>query len=336
MTIPDSSNLYTFLSLGQIFSRTFAICFDRLDIYLTISGLVHLPAIVLMVLVVVALAPVTKDAATDHISFMQEHMASVFTIVYLQALISMMATIAGEGGMVRATADIYVGRSPEWYPSLRFGLQKFLPLIGASLVVFLAWAGICGVTLVLASIFLAGAGTKIGLLLVLIGVVIVAIGVVASVYMFVTVIPLYPIIVIEEKGPINALRRCMELSRGRRGYFFVGVFLLYVGQVILGRVLHGIFNDGGDPASFFFDPSGAIVSFIPNILYVPLVTIIKTVLYVSVRVDKEGLNQQVLQRELSEPIEYNPPVSDYRQVSLVDDRQQPNIVSTLSDDDGFA
>eukprot|EP00977_Amphora_coffeiformis_P005527 scaffold1170_cov174-Amphora_coffeaeformis.AAC.11 len=261
-----------------------------------------------------------------------------------------MATIAGEGGMVRATADIYVGRSPEWYPSLRFGLQKFLPLIGASLVVFLAWAGICGVTLVLASIFLAGAGTKIGLLLVLIGVVIVAIGVVASVYMFVTVIPLYPIIVIEEKGPINALRRCMELSRGRRGYFFVGVFLLYVGQVILGRVLHGIFNDGGDPASFFFDPSGAIVSFIPNILYVPLdddsltsvyssapcYDSIKTVLYVSVRVDKEGLNQQVLQRELSEPIEYNPPVSDYRQVSLVDDRQQPNIVSTLSDDDGFA
>lgn len=59
-------------------------------------------------------------------------------------------------------------------------------------------------------------------------------------------------------------------------------------------------------------------------------------LYVSVRVDKEGLNQQVLQRELSEPVEYNPPVSDYRQVSLVDDRQQPNVITSLSEDDAFA
>lgn len=63
---------------------------------------------------------------------------------------------------------------------------------------------------------------------------------------------------------------------------------------------------------------------------------LKTVLYVSVRVDKEGLNQQVLQRELSEPVEYNPPVSDYRQVSLVDDRQQPNVITSLSEDDAFA
>lgn len=89
MTIAESANLYTFLSLGQVFSRTFAICFDRLDIYLTISGLVHLPAIVLVVLIVMALAPVTKDATSDHMSYIQEHFASVVTIVYLQTLISM-------------------------------------------------------------------------------------------------------------------------------------------------------------------------------------------------------------------------------------------------------
>jgi len=183
-----------------------------------------------------------------------------------------LATIAGEGGMVRATADIYVGRSPEWYPSLRFGLKKFLPLIGASLIVSLALVGLSVVTMLIAAIFFYGMmNTKIGLLFGLIGVAIVSIGVVACIYMWVTVIPLYPIIVMEEKGPINALRRCMELSKGRRGYFFVGVFLLYMMQVILRRILHGIFNEN-DPASFFFAPTGAIVSFIPNVLYVPLVT----------------------------------------------------------------
>ena len=58
----------------------------------------------------------------------------------------------------------------------------------------------------------------------------------------------------------------------------------------------------------------------------------------SVRVDKEGLNQEVLQRELSEPVEYNPPPTsvfgaNYRQVPLMDDKQQPTFVPTMSDED---
>lgn len=88
MTI-EANNFYTFLSLGQIFSRTFSICFDRLDIYLTISGLVHLPAIILVVLIVLALAPVTEEAVSNHMEFMQEHMVSVLIIVYLQTILSM-------------------------------------------------------------------------------------------------------------------------------------------------------------------------------------------------------------------------------------------------------
>jgi hypothetical protein len=60
---------------------------------------------------------------------------------------------------------------------------------------------------------------------------------------------------------------------------------------------------------------------------------LKTTLYFSTRVDKEGLNQEVLQRELAEPVEYSPPVADYRQVSLMDEQQNPSIVPTMSDDD---
>lgn len=58
-----------------------------------------------------------------------------------------------------------------------------------------------------------------------------------------------------------------------------------------------------------------------------------TVLYMSVRADTEGLNQQVLERELSDPVEYNPPVSDYRRVALVDERHEPTVTAVPSDDD---
>ena len=87
MTI--DGNFFTFLTIGQVFSRVFSIFVDRLDIFLTISVLVHLPAIVLTVIVVLALAPVSTDATASHMEFISNHMGSVMAIAYLQILLSM-------------------------------------------------------------------------------------------------------------------------------------------------------------------------------------------------------------------------------------------------------
>ena len=85
---PPQGNLFTFLSLGQVFARTFSIFVDRLDVFLTISGLVHLPAIILTVVVVLALAPVNDEAQENHLDFIHEHWAAVLTIIYMQMLVS--------------------------------------------------------------------------------------------------------------------------------------------------------------------------------------------------------------------------------------------------------
>ena len=173
--------------------------------------------------------------------------------------------------MVRATADIYAGRNPEWYPSFRFGISKFVPLIGATLLVIVAYAAVSLVTLLFFSIFMAGASTQLGFLFMLVAVLIFIMGGCAIVYIFISIIPLYPIIVIEEKGPINALHRCMELSKGRLAYLSAGVVLLVVMQYVMSHLLHAVLNGGG-ASDYFFSPAGAVVSFLPNVLYVPLVT----------------------------------------------------------------
>ena len=172
---------------------------------------------------------------------------------------------------MRATADIYAGRNPEWYPTLRFGLTKFGPLFLASLLVMGAYLVVGLLTSLIALIFMLGAGTSLGFLFMLVALAVYAVGICIGIYIYITVIPLYVIIVIEEKGPINALHRCMEISRGRRAYFFVGVFLLFVIEYLASHALHAIFG-GGDPTKFFFAPAGAIVNMVPNVLYVPLVT----------------------------------------------------------------
>ena len=86
--LQSSDSLFAFLSLGQTFGRTFSFFFDRLDIFLTISGLVHLPAIILTVVVVLALAPVSEEATKNHVGFIQDHMTSVLAIIYMQVLVS--------------------------------------------------------------------------------------------------------------------------------------------------------------------------------------------------------------------------------------------------------
>lgn len=85
---PPQGNFFTFLSLGQVFARTFSIFVDRLDVFLTISGLVHLPAIILTVVVVLALAPVNDETHGNHGEFIHEHWAAVLTIIYMQMLVS--------------------------------------------------------------------------------------------------------------------------------------------------------------------------------------------------------------------------------------------------------
>lgn len=200
------------------------------------------------------------------------HIRSKETISNFRCILThSLITITGEGGIVRACSDIYCGRTPEWYPSVRLSLQKFLPLVGGSLLYFGAVLVTGSVTLVLAKMCAAGFNSDLVLLFLVMAFLVIVSGVAVLIWITVTFIPLYPVIMIEDRGPINALRRCMELCRGRRGYMFAGVAVLFLAQKILGRFLHAIFNND-DPASLYFAPSGTIITFLPNTLYLPLVT----------------------------------------------------------------
>lgn len=261
-------NLFTFLTLGQTLSRTFELFFDRLDIYMTIAAVVLVPTIILAVLLSVFLAH-GAEPDMDHIVFIQEHMASVLLVMGLQLLLSTVACLAGEGGIVRATADIYCARQPNWYSSLKLGIMKFCPLLAAAIIVNGAWFITYLVTAIIASALLAFSETKLGGLFFLMALATVVFGAYGCVWIMITFIPVYQVIVIEEKGPISALRRSLELANGRRCYWFCGVFLLWIIKVVLAKALHAIFN-GDDPAALFFSPGGVIVSFLPDLVHIPL------------------------------------------------------------------
>mmetsp|Transcript_9291 Transcript_9291/g.20092 ORF Transcript_9291/g.20092 Transcript_9291/m.20092 type:complete len:342 (+) Transcript_9291:226-1251(+) len=334
----NDEELFTHLSLGQVFSRSINVFIDRFDVFMTMSAVVVVPAAIFGTLIGVVMGmeavmaakmdPDDPDAqAMDIMQFLLNHAAGVVIVMLLNIIVSTITTLVGEGAMVRSAADTYAAQPQGWFTCAKLAFEKFCSLLTSSLAVSACiWGG-----LLFCLMILGGALKAEAPFLAFLGfIALVGYGI-ALVYFLSSVMLIFPVIMVENKGPINAIRRSMEISEGRRCYLFCAIFIVYVAKVIVAQLLHNIFN-GDNPLATVLSPAGILVSFIPDLLYLPINSIMKTVLYTSIRVDKEGLTQAVLQRELVEPTVYSPPNTDYRQVSLMEDSAQNSTAVALSSD----
>jgi hypothetical protein len=178
------------------------------------------------------------------------------------------ATIAilGEAAIIFVTAEIYAERNPPgWLPSLKMGANHFCSVLGASLFIGAGiWSGAVLVIILLA----VSHGSNFMFFVACIGALLYAAG---FVWIVTSTVAVLPVIVVENLGPLEGIKRSIELSSGRRCYFICGTFILWLSTQIITRVLHNIFN-GKDPAAYHFTPGGIIVSFLPVLLYLPLNT----------------------------------------------------------------
>lgn len=324
----SNEHLFTHLSLGKVLSRTFSLFVDRIDVFMTLSAVVLVPATIFSVLIAVVvgmevfvagkMSPNDPDKQVqDMIDFLLNHIFVVFAVILLHVIISMVTTLVGEGAMVRATADMYAAQTQGWLTCAKLGMHHFCALLGASVLV---GATLYGGLLVVVLIIWLGVKTSSGFL----GFVgfIAAISYLAvAIFIFSSVMMIFPVVMIENKGPIIAIRRSIEISEGRRCYIFCAILILFVIRSIVAQLLQNIFTSD-NPLASFFSAGGIIVAFLPDLLFLPLTSIMKTVLYTSIRVDKEGLTQDILQRQLVAPVAYSPPNTDYRQVSLMEEDGQ--------------
>mmetsp|Transcript_36199 Transcript_36199/g.75294 ORF Transcript_36199/g.75294 Transcript_36199/m.75294 type:complete len:339 (-) Transcript_36199:69-1085(-) len=334
----ENEELFAHLSLGQVFSRSINVFVDRFDVFMTLSAVVLVPAAIfgavvgltfgMEAIMIAKMHPeeTEEEQAMDMIQFLVNHTFAVAAVFLINIIVSTLTTLVGEGAMVRASADTYAAQPQGWWTCAKLGFQHFCALWGAGCIV----GGIIyGGMLFVGLLFVQAARSNSGFLAFLAFAGMITYGV-ALVYYISSVMLIFPVIIIENKGPMNAIRRSFEVSEGRRCYIFCAIFVLWVVKLIVAQLLHNIFN-GDNPLAAILSPAGIIVSFIPDLIYLPLNSILKTVLYTSIRVDKEGLTQAVLQRELVEPTIYLPPNTDYRQVSLMDESKDTVANGLVSD-----
>lgn len=329
----DGENLFEHLSLGRVFSRSTNVFIDRFDVFMTLSAVVLVPAAIFGALIGLGLGieemkhPDDEEAQSKEIAeFIQQHSVGLLFAFVVHSLIRLFTTLVGEGGMVRACADIYAGEPQPWLAAAKAGAAKFCTLLLASMIVL----GVsCGGAFVVYAIIIMAAAFNSGLL----GFLAVISAIVYLVLLCLWISQtrfIFPVIMIENKGAVNSVRRSFEISKGRQCYIFCACFILWVAKVLVAQLLHNIFS-GDSLMAAFLSPGGIIISFIPDLIFLPVNSILKTVLYASVRVDKEGLTEAVLKRELVEPVIYSPPNTDYRQVSLMDESNDAHAAGLTSD-----
>jgi hypothetical protein len=233
----------------------------------------HAFALWRIVAVVVALPAALNGAlavAVRQVGDPQANSGSLLLLELLVVIVSLVATSLATAAAYRLVADAYLGRPVDPDASLRFGLRRLVSVL---------WVSV-----------LFGLGVFVGFLLVI----------VPGIYLTVAWSIATPVLLGENLRGSKAIRRSRALVRGRWWACAGVIYLMYLleGIVYLGIVLViGQIVDASGNDSVLFLEKG-VTSLIASTLVLPFHVAVTTVLYIDLRVRKEGFDVQLLTHSL--------------------------------------
>lgn len=284
----SDSDLFQRLSLDETIRRTFAVYAEGISIFTRIALLTVAIRSIVWAMSLLILLPafnvVGKDFADPN--YLLQHAGAYYGLVGINSMIAMVISAIGNVAMIRVVADLYLKRQPTIEVCIQEGIKKSCTVMAAS---FLAFWGIC-----LASLFFL----------------------VPGIYLSVKWFLVTPIIVVEGLGIHVSFRRSSDLVSGSWCYVFCTFMIAYFVMVFLQFVWSAMFAGGNDVSHTLFSFFGSIVASIPGIIFEPVFAILMTIMYFNLRIEKEGLNSDLLAKNLGEQANgevdasYSPLVSD--------------------------
>jgi|SRR5579871_4034953 len=233
--------------------------------------LVVLPAEILANLVQVSMIP--SDAVfqgRNIIVFNNSDLNAVRAGIVVAGVIGVIAALLAQAGCFRAVADAYLGERASAGASLRFAGRRLFALIVLAVVT---------VVLIVVGLFLC---------------------IVPGVYLAVAFYVAVPVLLVEGVGPFKALARSRRLVQGRwwptLGVAVVGTLLVLVISYVIVLVLTGLVVANSAPNSVTGVILRTLVSTVASMLTTPAAAAFATVLYIDLRVRKEGFDLLLLAR----------------------------------------
>jgi hypothetical protein len=326
----DNDRFFRRLTFDQVYTRSFTLFLERLNLFLTISALLYLPYVLVDWLVPTTVEKAlpsdwaddpTDDAVHDWAAFLSA-----------QQLFASLIGIVGHAAIARAVAESYIVRTtttttpppPDTtsWRYLRRGLGNFCPIF-------------CGRVLVdMASLLAVVLFVLIGILNGIVAIVL-AVGAV-PLYLFVTLAVttvFVPIVVVENKPAIEGLRRSFALVSKDVCH----VLLTSWGMTLLLNLIGGGFTVSIQTVLGRGLLATALAK-LPFLIQFPLSSICNVVIYLNLRVIHEGLHRDGLARELSTSRDNADDGDGYYQYHRLedDDNDEEAGGTTTRDDQGVA
>lgn len=246
-TVPQDADV----NFGNVFERSFSIVFRNLLPLLLLGAIAAVPY--LLIYSVEPDATVSTGApAAPKIDFSPEVIAiGTITLIAAFALRPICQAIILFG----AFQDM-LGRDFPVGESFRKGLARILPIFGMLIV--------------------EGLGLLIGFILL----------VIPGYILFVMWYVALPAVVVERLGPMAALRRSAELTKGHRWKIFGIIFVM----AIVAGIIGGVVNVVG--LTFHNHVAHTVIQYLFQALLIAFESVVGVVLYHDLRAAKEGINTE--------------------------------------------
>ena len=231
------------LGVEETITRLFHIFGRRWGVFLAITDIAYLLITVISIISMVVILPLIVQSSQktshdwynssygDRSSFYVQWI--MFTLINSAIYYAVMCV--ADGALIRAVAEIYVNRTPTVYDTLQHGLYKLGPLFGTAFLLG-AFCGVPAVAIVF--IILKAWGSVPAVILFGVAFFCFVIFVVVLTY------HAYPIIMVENMGPITCIFRSVELSVGHRCYIFSILLLFFFAQFVMSSMVSSLAQHG--------------------------------------------------------------------------------------------
>ena len=139
-------------------------------------------------------------------------------------------------------------------------------------------------------------------------------------------------------SPLDGMWRSLQLTQGHIPFVFTCHVILLLIQSLVAHVVNSIVLTTGHTAAgstygHLFSVWGTLTGMLPSLLFVPAFCIMKTVLYIQLRVEKEGLTPNQLQHEMQQQGEWQQQPIQIQQQQQGDDSDVQLLLVDNDDND---
>jgi len=255
------------LSVGEVLDASFKIVRQSFGTLAMCVLVVALPLNIITTLITASTSENAfnlDDVSGDDVSTGTQIAGSLVT-----SALGIVLTALAAAACYRAVSSVYLGEHPTVGESLSFAASRLGPVIGLSIIYFLALIP-AFIALIIPGIWLAVAWSLS-----------------------------FPALLAERLGPVAALGRSYRLVKGRWWPTFGALLVMYLIVAVISGILGAIFGAslvGSSGNEAVAATIYTIVNTLSSLITLPLVAAVVTVIYFDQRVRKEGFDLHLLSR----------------------------------------